>query len=236
MDSFVQQMRNLGPARLAALAGISIGLLGFLVYFASRLGSPSMERLFSGLTDSDARGIITELENQKVPFELRNNGTEIAVPSNQVLRLRVQLADRATVGGGTIGYEVFDQMDNLGATNFMQTINQIRALEGELARTIMSIEGVKAARVHLVMPKREVFTRDTQEPSAAVFIKMKSGRLSQEQATAVQRLLSASVPKLKPGRVSIVDNRGPSSPPARVMRESNASILRKKCAAERKPA
>lgn len=208
MDSFVQQMRNLGPARLAALAGVSIGLLGFLIYFASRLGNPPMERLFAGLTSADAKSITTELSSQKIPFELRSNGTEIVVPANQVLELRIQLADKATVGGGTIGYEIFDQMDSLGATNFMQTMNQIRALEGELARTIMSIEGVKAARVHLVMPKREVFTRDTQEPSAAIFIKMSSGRLSQEQATAVQRLLSASVPKLKPGRVSIVDDRG----------------------------
>ncbi|NKD54459.1 MULTISPECIES: flagellar basal-body MS-ring/collar protein FliF [unclassified Haematospirillum] len=208
MDSFVQQMRNLGPARLAALAGVAIGLLGFLVYFATRLGTPPMERLFGDLSTADAKAIISELESQKVPFELRNNGTEIAVPSSQVLKLRVQLAEKASATGGAVGYEVFDQMDSLGATNFMQNVNQVRALEGELARTIMAIEGVKAARVHLVMPKREVFTRETQDPSAAVFIKMHRGRLSREQANAVQRLIAASVPRLKPARISIVDDRG----------------------------
>ncbi|TAL03813.1 MAG: flagellar M-ring protein FliF, partial [Rhodospirillaceae bacterium] len=110
--------------------------------------------------------------------------------------------------GGSVGYELFDTVDALGTTNFMQNVNLVRALEGELARTIKAIDGVQNARVHLVMPEREMFTRDMQEPTASVYIKMKSGRLTDGQVTAVQHLIAAAVPKLKPTNISIIDERG----------------------------
>ncbi|GAB3437586.1 flagellar basal-body MS-ring/collar protein FliF [Insolitispirillum peregrinum] len=208
MNSFVQQLRNLGPSRLAALGGVGVGLLAFIIYFATRFSSPPMELLYGDLQTSDSKAIISELDSRKIPYEIKSNGAQIFVPGDQVQKLRVQMAEKALPMSGTVGYEVFDKMDSLSATNFMQNINLIRATEGELARTIRSIDGVKAARVHLVMPKREMFTRETQEPSAAVYIKMDRGRLSKEQVLAVQNLIAASVPKLKPSKISIVDERG----------------------------
>jgi flagellar M-ring protein FliF len=190
------------------MGGVAVGLLAFIIYFATRFSSAPMELLYGDLQTGDSNAIISELDTRKIPYEIRNNGAEIFVPSDQVQKLRVQMAEKALPMSGTMGYEVFDNMDSLGATNFMQNVNLVRALEGELARTIRSIEGVKAARVHLVLPKREMFTRETQEPSAAVYVKMERGRLNKEQVIAVQHLIAASVPKLKPGKISIVDERG----------------------------
>lgn len=208
MDSFAQQLRNLGPARLAAMAGVAIGLLGFIIYFATRFGSAPMELLYGELATQDSAAIVKELDAQKIPYEIKGNGAEIFVPADQVQKLRLQMAEKALPMRGSMGYEVFDTMDSLGATNFMQNVNLVRALEGELARTIMSIDGVKAARVHLVLPKREMFSREAQEPSAAVYIKMNRGRLEKNQVVAIQHLIAASVPKLQPHRISVVDDHG----------------------------
>lgn len=190
------------------MAGVAVGMLAFIIYFATRFSTQPMELLYGDLATADSNAIVTQLEEMKVPFELRNNGTEILVPGDQVQRLRLQMAEQALPMSGSMGYEVFDTMDTLGATNFMQNVNMVRALEGELARTIRSIDGVKAARVHLVLPKREMFSRETQDPSAAVYVKMDRGRLADGQVTAIQHMIAASVPKLKPGAISIIDERG----------------------------
>jgi flagellar M-ring protein FliF len=208
VNSFLQQLRNLGPGRLAAMAGVAVGMLAFIIYFATRFSAQPMELLYGDLQTADSNAIVTQLEEQKVPYELRNNGAEILVPADRVQRLRLQMAEQALPMSGSMGYEVFDQMDSLGATNFMQNVNLVRALEGELARTIRAIDGVKAARVHLVLPKREMFTRETQDPTAAVYVKMDRGRLTDGQVTAIQHLIAASVPKLKPNSISIIDEHG----------------------------
>lgn len=208
VNGFVLQMRNLGPGRLAALAGVGIAMLGMIVFMTTRLSSTPMELLYGDLQPADANAIIRQLEDQRISYQLRANGTEIMVPADQVLRLRLQMAEQVNAGGASLGYEVFDTMDSLGATNFMQNVNLVRALEGELARTIRSIAGIAAVRVHLVMPKREMFTRDVQEPSASIYIRMERGRLGREQVQAIQHLVAAAVPKLEPNRVSIVDERG----------------------------
>lgn len=210
MPGFLQQLRNLGPGRLAAIAGVGLGLLAFIIYFATRFVGTPMELLFGDLQPADANAVISQLETRNIPFEVRGDGREIFVPADQALRLRIQLAETSLTSGGgaSVGYELFDQMDRLGTTNFMQNVNLVRALEGELARTIRALEGVSAARVHLVMPRREMFTRDTQEPSAAIYIKMDRGRLDRQQVTAIQHFVAASVPQLKPTRISIVDERG----------------------------
>ncbi|EKV26550.1 Flagellar M-ring protein FliF [Caenispirillum salinarum AK4] len=207
MNALLTQLKNLGPMRLAALAGVGVGLLAFIIYFATRFTATPMELLYGNLEAVDSNRIVQELEAQNIPYELRNGGADIYVGADQVLRQRVSLAEFAT-GGATVGYEVFDEMDSLGATNFMQNVNLVRALEGELARTVAAIDSVKAARVHLVMPKRELFSRETQEPSASIYIKMKTGRLDQGQVNAIQQLVAAAVPQLKPSRISIVDEAG----------------------------
>ncbi len=208
MNPFVTQIRNLGPARLAAMGGVAVGLIAFIIFFATRFSTPPLELLYGNLSATDSREITTQLELSGIPFKPNNNNTEILVPAEKVTPLRMQMAELGLPSGGTMGYEIFDNMDALSSTNFMQNVNLVRALEGELSRTIKAIEGVQNARVHLVMAQREMFTRETQEPTASVYIKMKTGRLSEGQVSAVQHLIAAAVPKLKPSNISIVDERG----------------------------
>ena len=211
MNSFFQTLKNLGPARLVGIGGGGLAMLGFLIYLVARISSPTMEMLFGGLEPADSNQIVSRLQAEKVPYELRREGTEIWVPADRKLDLRVKLAEAQLPSGGSLatGYELFDKSDMMGSTSFVQNVNLLRAMEGELARTIHSIGGVKSARVHLVLPKREAFTRETQEPSASIVLKMDgSGRLSRQQVKAIQHLVAAAVPKLKPSRISIVDDKG----------------------------
>jgi flagellar M-ring protein FliF len=167
-----------------------------------------MEQLYGDLDPSAARAITHQLEAKNIPYQLRAEGRAIFVPSDQMLKMRLETAEIAHSSGIVNGYELFDNMDALGATNFMQNVNLVRALEGELSRTIMSINAVKAARVHLVLPKREMFSRESQEPSASVILRVQGNSLSKGQVSAIQYLVAAAVPKLKPSRISIVDDKG----------------------------
>ncbi|MBN2752040.1 MAG: flagellar M-ring protein FliF [Rhodospirillaceae bacterium] len=208
MNAFIQSMRSLGPGRLMAMAAVSVGLLGFIIYFSMRMGTPKMELLYSDLDTTAARAITRQLEAKTIPYQLRAEGRDIYVPADQMLKMRLETAEIAHNSGVVNGYELFDNMDALGATNFMQNVNLVRALEGELSRTIMAIGSVKTARVHLVLPKREMFSRESQEPSASVILRTQGGSLSKEQVGAIQYLVASAVPKLKPSRISIVDDRG----------------------------
>lgn len=209
MNSFFDTLRRLGPAKLALLGAIAGGLIAFFGFFGSRLNQPAMSLLFSELSAQDSGQIVSKLEGQGIPYDIRANGTQIYVPSDRVLRLRMSFAEQGVPRGGTIGYEIFDRSEAIGATAFVQNLNQLRALEGELARTIGSLGPVAAARVHLVIPRRDLFSRERQEPTGSVVIRLReAGRLQKPQVLAVQHLVASSVPGLKPGRVSIIDDRG----------------------------
>jgi flagellar M-ring protein FliF len=199
--------RNLGVTRLLIIAGITLSVVAFFVFLASRVAKPDMALLYKDLESRDAGSIVAILEGRQVPFELRGDGTEIYVPRDQVARMRMAAAEEGLPLGGSVGYEIFDNTDSLGTTSFVQNVNLLRALEGELARTISSLDGVEAARVHLVLPKREVFARQTQQPSASIMLKAR-GNLGRDRVAAVQNLAAAAVPGLEPGRVSVVDSRG----------------------------
>jgi flagellar M-ring protein FliF len=208
VNGLVNMVRGLGPLRLAAMAGVTIAMLGFFLFLSMRLTAPPMSLLYSGLDMNDSGRIVAKLEQMNIPFRLEADGGSILVPNDQALRLRVTMAEDGLPSGGSIGYEIFDKSDALGTTSFVQNINHLRALEGELARTIRSIDRVQSARVHLVLPQREVFSRESRDASAAIVIKTKGGRLDDGQVQAIQHLAAASVPGLKPSRVSIVDDRG----------------------------
>ncbi|CAA7611712.1 Flagellar M-ring protein [Candidatus Terasakiella magnetica] len=210
MNAFLQMLRGLGPMRLAAIAGVGVSILGFFIYLMSRVAAPQMELLYGDLDLADSKQIIEKLTTDKIPYELRKEGSEVWVPKDRKLDLRVRMAEQALPSGGRMaGYELFDKQDALGSTSFQQNITMVRAMEGELAKTIRSIDKVKAARVHLVLPKREAFSRDTQEPSASVILKMQgNSRLEKAQSLAIQHLIAAAVPKMKPSRISIVDDKG----------------------------
>lgn len=201
-------MRNIGPARLAMLAATAAVLLGFFVFLGMKVTQPKMALLYGNLDLETSAEIVNRLETQKIPYQIASNGAQILVPEDRVLRVRMQLAEGGVTGGSGAGYEIFDKANALSATNFMQNINQLRALEGELARTIRSIDQVQQARVHLVLPRREVFSREQREPSASIVIKTRGGRLDQPQVRAIQNLVASAVPDLKPTRISVVDDRG----------------------------
>ncbi len=209
MNNFVQTIKNLSPGRLASLAAVILFLISFFVYLASQMNSVEYAVLYSDLELEDAKQIVTQLETSNVKYKLENNGTEILVPQEDVNRMRIDTADLALASkGANVGYEIFDHSDALGSTNFIQNVNLIRALEGELARTIRSVENVKNARVHLVLPKREMFSREEQQPSASVIITTAEGKLNPKSVIAIQKLIAAAVPKLDVKNVAIADSFG----------------------------
>ncbi|SUS06931.1 Flagellar M-ring protein [uncultured Defluviicoccus sp.] len=201
--------RALGAGRLAALAVVALGSLGFFAWLAVMISEPEYALLYGDLEMSDSSRIIAHLEAKAVPYRLQGGGTAVLVPRDEVARTRVELAEQSIPGGGSLGYELFDANSALGTTSFVQNVNLVRALEGELARTIRSIGTVKNARVHLVMPRRELFSRDRQEPSASILLQMRgAARLEPAQVVAIQNLVASAVPGLSSDRISLVDNRG----------------------------
>ena len=209
VNNFWQTIKNLSPGRLAAIAAVIIFLVSFLGYMIARMNNTEYVVLYTDLEMEGAKEIVTKLEADNVKYKLTKNGTEIQVPAEDVNRLRVDTAEIAMGSkGSNVGYEIFDHTDALGSTNFVQNVNLVRALEGELARTIRSVDNIKNARVHLVLPKREMFSREEQKPSASVVIKTVEGPLSAKSIQAIQKLIAASVPKLDVKNVAIVDNFG----------------------------
>ncbi len=209
MQGLSNTMRNLGVVRLAAMAGVAIGIVVFFVFLSARLNSTDMALLYNDLDPGDSAKIISKLESMNIPFDLRAGGRQIMVPSNQALRLRMTMAEDGLPNGGSIGYEIFDRSASIGVTNFVQNVNLLRALEGELARTVRSLNDVQEARVHLVLPKRELFSRRRQEPTAAVVVKTRGRKkLSRTNVLSIQHLVSAAVPGLKLSRISIIDDNG----------------------------
>lgn len=204
----IETLRSLGATRLLVIAGIVAASIAFFFFITTRLTAPSMALLYGDLDPTDSGRIVAKLDAMKIPYELRGTG-EIMVPSDQILHLRMTLAQDGLPTGGNIGYELFDRSETFGTSSAVLDIQQLRALEGELARTIRSINYVKNARVHLVLPKREAFARTPQEASASVLLQMVGGRrLTPTEVSAIQHLVASSVPKLQPSRISIVDNQG----------------------------
>jgi flagellar M-ring protein FliF len=207
VNSVTEFVKALGPARLAAMGAVAAGLIGFFIFLMLRFSQPQLEVLFTELTFDDSLQVIKKLEGMNIPHEVRHDGSIILAPKDQILRLRMELAESGLPAGGSVGYEIFDKAGTLGATSFVQNINHIRAIEGELVRTIRSLQKVSMARVHLVMPKRKLFARDAREPSASIVIKTR-GKLDTGQIKAIQHLTASAVDGLNPNRVSIVDETG----------------------------
>ena len=207
MQGFFDFVKSLGAARMAAMAAVTLALIGFFSFLMVRMTTPQMVPLFTDLSFDDSASIIKDLERQAVPYQLKSDGAIIMVPKESVARLRMKLAESGLPKGGGVGYEIFDKTDALGATTFVQNINHLRALEGELARTIRSIDRVQAARVHLVLPERPLFSRDKVDASASIVLKVR-GTLETQQVRAIRHLVASAVNGLKPERVSVIDETG----------------------------
>jgi flagellar M-ring protein FliF len=203
-----QTIARLGFAKLASIAVIGLATLA-LVFWVSRLPLEAGSLLYSGLDPAEAAKIGQRLEELKVPFEVKGDGTTIMVPSSQVARVRMELAASGLPHQAGAGYELLDQQSPMNMTSFMQRIQHLRALEGELARTIVTLSGVRTARVHIVLPERETFARDTPKASASVAVTMAgAGRLSASQAAAIRLLVSGAVPGMTGEGVSVLDPSG----------------------------
>lgn len=207
MQGFFGFLRSLGAARLAAMIAVTVALIGFFGFVIMRVTAPQMTPLFTDLSFEDSSAIIKDLERQGIAYEMRGEGSIILVPKDDVTRLRMKLAEGGLPKGGGMGYEIFDKSDTLGATSFVQNINHLRALEGELARTIRALDRVQFARVHLVLPERQLFSRERPEASASIVLRVR-GQLEPQQVRAIRHLVASAVTGLKPQRVSIIDETG----------------------------
>jgi len=198
---------KLGPQRLAAMGAVTLSLVGFFAFVIARVAQPTMVPLYTELSYRDSAAIIKELEARGVKYELRQDGGTILAPQSETLRLRMDLAGKGMPSGGGMGYEIFDKGDAFSTTAFVQNVNHVRALEGELARSIGTLDRVAAARVHLVLPERQLFSRDKNEARASIVLKTR-GDLDRGQVRAIRHLVATAVPNLKPEHVSVVDDSG----------------------------
>ncbi|HET9241086.1 MAG TPA: flagellar basal-body MS-ring/collar protein FliF [Oligoflexus sp.] len=195
-----------GPKKIAVMAAVAL-LLGGLISLFFVGDRTEMAYLYPNLSETDNNEIASELRKQRVSnFIIDDKG--IKVPAEQVMPLRLKLAQEGLPTRGMIGWEKFDDQD-FTRTEFEQNINRLRAIQGELARTISSIEGITSARVHIVMPKKALFQEDEQEPTAAIYIKVQRGKEpSQKQIRGITHLVSRSVEGMKPEKVTIIDQEG----------------------------
>ncbi|UPY37498.1 flagellar basal-body MS-ring/collar protein FliF [Sediminicoccus sp. KRV36] len=209
MQDLIAQLRGLGRIQMLALAGTAIGVLGLIIFLVMRAGTPAMGLLYGELESRDAGAVVAALERQRVPYRLAAGGMQVLVPAEDVPRLRLSLAREGLPAGGSIGNELFDRNESLTTTPFQQEMNRLRAMEGELARSIRGLSGVRAARVHLVLPRREAFSRERAEAQASVLLTMQGAqRLDREGVQSVLHLVVTAVPGLRAQNVSIVDSRG----------------------------
>ncbi len=209
LDQILNKIKEFGIAKLGVIFAIGILSIGCIHLMISKISEPSLSVLYSNLDLGDASKIVNKIETMGIAVDIRQGGTAIYVPSDSVARLRMELAELGLPRGGSTGYEIFDRSEGLGTSSFIQDINHLRALEGEISRSISSISAVESARVHLVLPRREIFSRDRQEPSASIVLTLNMvAKLSPSKVKAIQYMVAAAVPSLVPEKVSIVDDRG----------------------------
>jgi flagellar M-ring protein FliF len=207
LERLWRSLLGLGARRLAAL-----GVVGLTVFAAVGLGSyylsrPQLEALYTGLTPQDVSRIGAALREAGIAFDVNSQGTTVLVRYGQTAQARMLLAEKGLPSSAGAGYELFDKLGSMGLTSFMQEITRVRALEGEIARTIQAMKGVKAARVHIVLPDTASFRRSRQTPSASVIVRTESaGDFS--SAPAIRHLVAAAVPGLTIDQVTVLNTDG----------------------------
>ena len=208
MDKFIESLQKFGIGRLAAIIGVSAAVAAALIALTFNLGKSPQALLYSNLDLKEASTITQALDQAGIKYEAKGDGSTIFVSRDKVGSTRMLLAGKGLPSSGSVGYEIFDETNALGQTDFVQNLNRQRALEGELARTIRSQDWVNFARVQLSMPKRELFEEAPQAPTAAVTIGVTGRTPNAEQVRALQNLVSSAVPGLTPEKVTIVDQKG----------------------------
>ncbi len=214
MDYFKELFKNISgivsrmtPSQVIMLLGVVAGTVVGGVLVVGWVGDISYSRLYSNLDEGEAGDVIAYLDESKIPYQLSDNGTTIEVPSGEVYRARISLASQGLPRMGSIGYSIFDK-NNLGMTDFLQNLNFRRALEGEVTRTIMQLNEVQAARVHIVMPKDKLFKEDKRDATASVVLKLTGTGLNKQQVAGISHLVASSVEGLEPANITILDYDG----------------------------
>jgi len=208
VDNFLSAIQRFGVGRLAALVGVGAGVVAVLVALVMFMGKEPTELLYSNLDLKEASAVTQALDQAGVKYETKGDGSTIMVPRDKVASARLLVAGKGLVTSGSIGYEIFDSSNALGQTDFVQQLNRQRALQGELERTIKGWQGVNSVRVHLVLPKRQIFEEDAEQPTAAVTISTGGREASTDMVRAVQNLVAGSVAGMKPEKVSVIDQHG----------------------------
>lgn len=207
MERFISALRSFGIGKLAAIIGVSAGVAAALAVVMFNFGSSPKGLLYSNLDLKEASEITAALDQAGVKYEAKGDGSTIMVEQDKVASTRLMLSGKGLPTAGSVGYEIFDETNALGQTDFVQNLNRQRALEGELARTIKSLKGVNFARVQLVLPKRQLFEEEAEAPSASIVVGA-TGQIAPAQVQALQNLVAGAVPGLKTERVTIVDQSG----------------------------
>jgi flagellar M-ring protein FliF len=194
--------------QLGLMVGLAASIaIGFAIVLWSK--APDKRVLFSNLSFADANQVIEQLKTYNIPYTFEADGRAILVPEENVSQARLQLAADGISFDKTIGFEILDNTDSLGSSQFMENARYRRGLEGELARTISSLVAVRHARVHLAIPKDSVFVRERKVPTASVFVELFSGRkLDESQVAAIANLVASSISSLSEKNVTVVDQRG----------------------------
>lgn len=207
IQRIIDNLRSFGPQRLAMMGGVAALVIAIIAIASIYLNRPAYETLYVGLERSDVNQIGLVLGEAGIDFDVASDGTTLLVTAGKTSQARMLLAEKGLPTSTNAGYELFDNVGSLGLTTFMQQITRIRALEGEIARTIQSIAGIRAARVHVVLPERGSFRREEQKPTASVVIRASSID-GQRAASAIRHLVAAAVPGLNIDSVTVLDSNG----------------------------
>jgi flagellar M-ring protein FliF len=205
VGGFTAALQKFGIGRLAAVLGVAAGVAAVLVAVMLRVGQAPDALLYSNLDLREASEISAALDQAAIKYSSKGDGSTIFVSRDEVGTARLLLAGKGLVTSGSVGYEIFDNQSVLGQTEFQQNLNEQRALQGELSRTIMSMRGITSARVHITMPRREMFQAAATDPTAAVVVGVGGRDLSADQVRAIRNVVASSVPNLKPDKVTVTD-------------------------------
>ena len=205
-------LKKLGIYKLVLFSLSTVAVLIALVYFIVSLSKPIYSPLYNDLTPQDKNIITLKLQSMGINYQTDNKNSQILVPADKVLSLRMYFAQKGLItSGNLVGYEIFDKENGLSSSQFLNNVNALRALEGEISRTINSLSHVESSRVHLVLPRKELFSKSNVTPSASIMLKMKTGSsISKNEIKAITNLVEKAVPDLSPDNISIIDSIGNS--------------------------
>ena len=203
-------LKKLSSGKLILLTLSMLLMLGIMIYFIISVSRPSFSAIYSNLSEQDRNTVVLKLQSMGINYQVIKKNSQILVPVDKVLSLRIYFAQEGLINSGNIiGYEIFDKETGLGNSQFLNNVNVLRALEGELSRTINSLAYIEASRVHLVLPKKELFSKANTRPSASIMLKTKSmAAISKKEVKAIVNLVAKAVPELSADNITIIDSMG----------------------------